>query len=32
LAPDRTFAPRFFQAPPRDGAPALRYHFISIRL
>ena len=28
----RTFAPRFFRIPPRDNAPALRYHFASIRL
>ena len=28
----RTFAPRFFQTPPRDDALALRYLFTSIRL
>jgi hypothetical protein len=28
----RTFAPRFFQTPPRDDAFALRYDFTSIRL
>src|SRR6185312_11439815 len=28
----RTFAPRFFQTPPRDDALALRYDFTSIRL
>jgi hypothetical protein len=27
-----TFTPRFFRAPPRDGALALCYHFTSIRL
>jgi hypothetical protein len=28
----RAFAPRFLQTPPHGDAPALRYHFTSIRL
>ena len=28
----RTFAPRFFQTPPRDDALALRYDFTAVQV